>query len=340
MTRLKILATATLALSLMLAGSTLEAQSPEGAATPYVVQKGDTLSSLSKKFYGKNTLGQKLWQANRNLVSHSNKLTPGDTIYIFPESTLNAQKSSMVPPPPQGDPPAPLYDHGKPLDMSFPQYFNFLADGRGLGGSGAVRITVKHTDHLTGALLDEQYEVREVGEIIASSDRGGLVFGDGAEKASQMGRTLLSTNDEVVVTFTDDVAKILDSETYGDYDPYFREFPIYGVGPAARSAANTVDKYDNIGEIYRYKGKLTIMARVEGLAPLSRRESNKLKKGGRDARNQDREPISYMARITYTEDAVEMGDKVFLFYPLEPGPERHIEPPFVEPAGSYNSLGN
>lgn len=340
MTRLKIMATAVLALSLVLAADGLYAQSPEGAATPYVVQKGDTLSGISKKFYGKNTLGQKLWQANRNLVSHSNKLTVGDTIYIFPESTLNAQKSTLMPPPPQGEPAPPLYDPGKLLDVSFPKYFNFMADGRGLGGSGAVRITVKKTDHVSGAVQDTLYEVREVGRIIGTGDRGALVYDDGAERSMELGRTLMSTNDEVIVIFTEDLAKILDSETYGDYDPYFREFPIYGLGPTVRGGSRErVDKYESVGEIYRYRGKLTVVARVEGLAPISRRAARALKKGGR-GHNQDMEPVSYIARISYVEDAVEMEDRLFLFYPLEPGPERQLEPPFVEPAGTYNSLGN
>ncbi len=170
MTRLKIMATAALALSLMLAGNTLEAQSPAGAAQPYVVRKGDTLAGISKKFYGKNNLGQKLWQANRNMVSHPNKLTPGDTLYIFPESTLNAQKSTLMPPPPLGEAPAPLYETGKTLELSFPKYFNFLADGRGLGGSGSIRIKVKHTDPATGILTDALYEVRDVGEILATDE--------------------------------------------------------------------------------------------------------------------------------------------------------------------------
>ncbi|UQZ91029.1 hypothetical protein C4J81_18120 [Deltaproteobacteria bacterium Smac51] len=338
MTRLKIMATAALALLLM--GTTLEAQSPEGAAQPYVIQSGDSLSGISKKFYGKTGLGQKLWQANRNLVSHPDKLTPGDTIYIFPESTLSAKKTTLVPPPPQGNQPAPLYDHGQVLDISFPKYFNFVADGRGLGGSGSIRVKVRKADPQSGAVQEAIYEVRDVGEIIASSERGGLIYGDGADKASVVGRTLMSTNDEVMVRFTEDLAKILDSDTYGDSDPYFREFPIYGTAGTVREATrNRVDKFSSVGELYTYKGKLTVVARVEGLAPISKKNTTALKKKKKD-QNQDVEPVSYVARITYTEDAVGLTDRVFLFYPLEPGPERQLDPPFVEPAGTYNSLGN
>lgn len=325
----------------LLAASPLFAQSPEGAAQPYVVRKGDSLAAISQKFYGKKNLGQRLWQANRNLVSHPARLTPGDTLYIFPESTLNAQKTTLTPPPPMGEAAEPLYEYGKPLALAFPKYFNFLADGRGLGGSGSVRITVKTTAPETGNFSDILYEVREVGEILAADERGGLIYGDGAEKALTPGRTLMSTNDEVMVRFTEDLAKILDSETYNDYDPYFREFPIYGVGVTAREgSANRVDRFSSVGEIYHYKGKLTVVARVEGLAPLSKRQANKLKRSWRDSKNQDAEPVVYVARITYTEDAVELNDRVFLFHPLEPGPERLLEAPFVEPAGSYNSLGN
>ncbi len=252
-----------------------------------------------------------------------------------------AQRNAVTPPPPPGGAKAPLYDSGRLLEAAFPKYFTYLADGRGLGGGGVVRVTVKYVDPKTGRANETLCEVREVGEILASNERGPFTRGgDGEEKARTIGRTLLSTNDEVMVRFTEDLAKILDSDTYGDSDPYFREFPIYGVGETVQSTTEgRVDKFNSVGEIYQYKGRLTVAARVEGLAPISAWDSSGLKKR-KNARNQDAEPVSYVARITYAEDAVQWGDRVFLFNPLEPGPERQLDPPFLEPAGGYNSLGN
>jgi hypothetical protein len=320
---------------LTMGASTLWAQE---VAQPYVVQKGDTAASIAKKFYGKTSLGAKLWQANRNLVANSNKLTAGDTIYIFPESTLAAGKTTAVPPPP-GPKPAELYQRGELLDVGFPKYVSFLADGRGLGGGGAIRLTIKRIDPVTRAEIDQLYEVREVGQILASN-RGGPVAGDGTDKARYPGSLLLYNKARVNIRFTEDLAKILDSDTYGDSDPYFREFPIYGVsGSVQETMTSRADHRRNVGEIYHYKGKVKIVARTEGLAPLSVHDQKNLKR--RQGRtNQDAEPVSYVGEITYSEDAIEMNDRLFVFVDLEPGYERRLDPPFVEPAGSYNSLGD
>lgn len=308
-----------------------------GAAEAYVVKKGDSASGIAKRFYGKSSLGPKLWQANKSLVAHPDRLTVGDTIYLFPESALLAGKATAVPPPPL-EAPTDLYDRGRFFDRSFPKYFNFIADGRGLGESGSVRIRVKKTDPKTGLDSDELFEVREVGHIIGSAEHPGLVYGDGADKARYAGKTMLSTNDEITVMFTEDLAKILDSDTYGDADPYFREFPIYGRANNVRgSREGRVDYGRTMGEIYEYKGTMTVVARVEGLAPLPPAASRSLK--NRDRKNQDIEPVSYVGRITYSVDAVNLDDRVFFFVPLMPGPERVLEPPFVEQPDSYVSLG-
>lgn len=330
---------------MLLCASTLSAQVSEfGAAEAYVVKKGDTAASIAKRHYGKSSLGAKLWQANKNLVAHPKRLTVGDTIYLFPESALVANKSTAVPPPPL-EKPTELYDRGKLLDTTFPKYFNFVADGRGLGESGSVRIkvkkTVKETADEAGYDVDELYEVRDVGHIIASAEHPGLVYGDGADKARYFGKVMLSTNDQITVQFTEDLAKILDSDTYGDTDPYFREFPIYG--PSFRvngSQKGRVDYGRAIGEIYQYKGTLTVVARVEGLAPQPPNASKHLKKRSAYSKNQDIEPVSYVARITSAVDVVELDDHIFIFVPLLPGPERTLEPPFVEQPDSYVSLGD
>ena len=342
MNRLRILMIVAAALMLLCA-STLSAQVGEfGAAEAYVVKKGDTAASIAKRHYGKSSLGSKLWQANKNLVAHPKRLTVGDTIYLFPESALLAGKDTAVPPPPL-EKPTELYDRGQLLDTSFPKYFNFVADGRGLGESGAMRIRVKKTvkektDDL-GYDVDELYEVRDVGYIIASAEHPGLMYGDGADKARHFGKVMLSTNDQVMVQFTDDLTKILDSDTYGDQDPYFREFPIYGPSQSVLgSQKGRADHGKRLGEIYQYKGTLTVVARVEGLAPMPPKVSKKVKK--RSLQNQDIEPVSYVARITAAVDSVELDDHVFIFVPLLPGPERVLEPPFVEQPDTYVSLGD
>ncbi len=251
-----------------------------------------------------------------------------------------AAKKAIVPPPPL-ESPKELYDRGRLLDTSFPKYFSFLADGRGLGEAGAVRIRVKKEDPFTGAQLNNLYEVREVGEIIASTEHAPMMYGDGADKAFYAGKLLLSTNDQVFIRCTEDLAKLLDSDTYGDSDPYFREFPIYGQSYNAREPmASRVDRGRSIGELYQYKGVLTIVARVEGLAPIPPDSATALKRERRTEKSQDVEPVTYVGRITYSVDAVALNDRIFVFVPLDPGPERLLEPPFVEKPDSYVSLGD
>lgn len=332
---------------LCLAASGLWAQVNEfGAAEPYVVKKGDTAAKIAKRFYGKASLGTKLWQANQNLVAHPKRLTVGDTIFLFPESTLMASKATAVPPPPL-ESPKELYSRGELFRGSFPKYLNFLADGRGLGESGSIRVKVKKEVPVDGAGVDGPFrveeglfEVRNVGQIIASSEHAGMPYNDGADRARYWGKVMMSTNDEVFIRFSEDVAKILDSETYGDTDPYFREFPIYAISDNSREGdTNRVDWGNSLGEIYRYKGNLNIVARVEGISPLTPRDIKALKRKGK-ALNQDVEPVTYVARITNAVDAISINDRVFLFVPLDPGPERSLDPPYVEPPDSYDSLGS
>ena len=324
-----------LAATLSLTASGLGAQTSDfGPAQAYVVQKGDTAAGIARRVYGKSSLGTRLWEANRNLVAHPGKLTAGDTIYLFPEATLLAGKKTAVPPPPLGEP-AGLYDRGSLFSGGFPKYFNFIADGLGLGESGSMRITVKRVDPQNGRPIDALYEVREVGRVMASSS-----YGQTADKAGAFGKTLLSTNDDVMVIFTEDLAKILDSETYGDSDPYFREFPIYGISSRGSRAPypDRVDQGRVLGELYAFKGLVTVVARVEGLAPLPPKISETLKR--KRGPGQDMEPVSYVGRITYSEDAVELTDRLFTFVPLDPGPERVLDAPAVEPPDSYVALGH
>jgi hypothetical protein len=211
-----------------------------------------------------------------------------------------------------------------------------------LGEKGFLRVTVKRVDPFSGQVIDSLVEVRNVGLVLASTYHNSLYFGDGADKARSPGKTILSTNDDVIIMFTEDLAKILDSDTYGESDPYFREFPIYGLsGQGSRGPIRgRVDRGHTLGEIYVFKGIVTVVARVEGLAPLPPKAINTLKKKKGQAQGQGIEPVSYVGRITYAEDAVELNDQVFTFVTLDPGPERVLDPPLVEPPDSYVSLGH
>jgi hypothetical protein len=47
-----------------------------------------------------------------------------------------------------------------------------------------------------------------------------------------------------------------------------------------------------------------------------------------------------VGRITYSEDAINLNDKILLFINSVPGPERVLEPPYVEQADTYVPPGN
>jgi hypothetical protein len=176
-----------------------------------------------------------------------------------------------------------------------------------------------------------------VGEIVASSDRGDNT--PGTSPAMVIGRTLLSTGDNIILRFTADLAKIKDSDTYEDNDPYFDTFPIYAVDQVVTEPDRArADSGRNIGNLLRYKGKVTVVARVEGLVPSNPGTSARAKRSSK--LNQDLEPVSYVGRITYSEDAIKIGDKILYFYPADPGPERFLDSPYVENPGAYVSPGN
>jgi hypothetical protein len=302
----------------------------------YVVQKGDTINKIARDYYGKNGLGPSLWRANKALVAHPNKLTPGDTLYLFPEETLKLKTPVQVPPVPEEES-YNLYKGKSLLRMAFPKYFSYVADPRGVGGTGVTRIHVKREDP-AGYEVDELYEVHVVGEIIGSSDRGGSLADDGQSR-SEKGRLLLSTGDNIVVRFTEDIAKLLDSETYEDMDPYFATFPIYSRNDyVIESEPERPDYRQNLGRLFHFKGRVSIVAKVEGLAPPSRSATAKANK--KNGTNQDIDPVSYVGRITYSEDAINLNDKILLFINTVPGPERVLDPPYVEQADTYVPPGN
>lgn len=53
-----------------------------GSVEYYVIQKGDTLSALAKRFYGDGNLYPKLFEANREVIKHPDKIFVGQKIRI------------------------------------------------------------------------------------------------------------------------------------------------------------------------------------------------------------------------------------------------------------------
>jgi nucleoid-associated protein YgaU len=47
-----------------------------------VVQRGDTLASISRKFYKTSTRWKQILDANRNVIDHPKKLVVGQTLVI------------------------------------------------------------------------------------------------------------------------------------------------------------------------------------------------------------------------------------------------------------------
>jgi hypothetical protein len=304
-----------------------------------VVQEGDTPNKIAKEFYGKSNLGQRLLTANRNFLANPRKLTPGDTIYIFSEATLNLRKPVEMPPLPEFSPQT-LYETNKLLEKSFPKYISFVADTRGLGGTGVWRIKIAKKHPVTKEVIEGYYEVRTVGEIIASGELGDVTITGSGIARTNPGRTLLSTGDNIMVRFTNDLAKILDSDTYDEADPYFRSFPVYSISNVVHEPDRLNPNFAKpIGNIMHYKGNITIGARIETSIPVADFVAKRAKTDDRVDYVADLEPVTYVAHITYSEDPIMVSDKIFVFVPIEPGPERRLDSPFVEEADTYVSPG-
>ena len=59
----------------------------ETAKQTYVVQRGDTLASISRKFYKTSTRWKQILEANRNVIDDPKKLVPGQTLVIPPRTS-------------------------------------------------------------------------------------------------------------------------------------------------------------------------------------------------------------------------------------------------------------
>lgn len=53
-----------------------------GGSQTYTVEKGDTLSAISKRFYGKSSLWKQIYEANRDTIENPDLIYPGQTIKI------------------------------------------------------------------------------------------------------------------------------------------------------------------------------------------------------------------------------------------------------------------
>lgn len=268
----------------------------------YTVKPGDTLWDISQKFYHDQALWPKLWELNRYQTTNPHQISPGDVLTIYPLEELIKVKVPARPAAKKS-----LYDRGQPLNTVFPKYFNFLADPEGVDGTGPIRVRVKKIDPYTGKVTITYDEVRQVGTIIATMEHG-----PATGSKTVHGRLLLSFYDDVIVRFTKDVAKILDSASHNDPDPYFREFPIYDLDEEVMGLSeNQDDGKAALGRLHRFKGVLTVVARVEKLAPLTEEQKQALAKSG--GQDMEGEPVSYVAKITSSAQPIKIGDHVFLF---------------------------
>jgi len=62
----------------------LEVANPEPEAKYYTVVKGDTLSKIAKESYGNANAYQKIFEANRPMLQHPDKIYPGQVLRIPP----------------------------------------------------------------------------------------------------------------------------------------------------------------------------------------------------------------------------------------------------------------
>lgn len=58
---------------------------PEPEAQFYTVVKGDTLSKIAKEFYGNPNAYMKIFEANKPMLTHPDKIYPGQSLRIPPQ---------------------------------------------------------------------------------------------------------------------------------------------------------------------------------------------------------------------------------------------------------------
>ena len=62
----------------------VEVEAPEPESVFHTVEKGDTLSAISKKHYGDANKYMKIFEANKPMLSHPDKIYPGQVLRIPP----------------------------------------------------------------------------------------------------------------------------------------------------------------------------------------------------------------------------------------------------------------
>jgi nucleoid-associated protein YgaU len=60
----------------------VDGATPEEAVQFYVIERGDTLSAIAKRFYGKASLYPKIFEANREVIKDPDLIFPGQKIRI------------------------------------------------------------------------------------------------------------------------------------------------------------------------------------------------------------------------------------------------------------------
>ena len=64
----------------------LQTSEPANESKYYTVAKGDTLSKIAKDFYGNANAYQQIFEANRPMLSHPDKIYPGQNLRIPPQA--------------------------------------------------------------------------------------------------------------------------------------------------------------------------------------------------------------------------------------------------------------
>ena len=66
------------------APATPDADADEEAVVFYPVEKGDTLSGIAKRLYGDPNKYMKIFEANKPMLSHPDKIYPGQVLRVPP----------------------------------------------------------------------------------------------------------------------------------------------------------------------------------------------------------------------------------------------------------------
>ena len=290
----------------------------------HAVKKGDTLWDISQHYYGNPELWPALWALNQHRVSNPHRISVGDVLVIYEKAKLEKKieeiaKAEIPAPPPK---PESLYEPSQPIETLFPKHFTYAANPEGLEKTGINRLQVKKAVYDTRwvvgdngdvqrvrekKIIDTIFEAYKVGDIIASEERGSK------KTTGELihGQVLLSYFDNVIVSFTSDVAGILDSAAHGEPDPYFREYPIYSMGGKVEDPVDDTGQ-TKLGQLFHFKGMLKVVARVE-TSQVEQKKGWRLFKSKEKDKTPAREPIYYVARITNSREPIQIGDMIFLF---------------------------